>query len=60
MTYTKIAEIIKKKGYMGTVAALRVFMQKEREHQKQCEPASPEIKEYIPPKIDNSTYIQDN
>lgn len=47
LTYTKITEIIKKKGYTGTVDALRVFMQKEREHQKKCEIESPELKEYI-------------
>lgn len=49
-TYTKITEIIKRKGYTGTVDALRVFMQKEREHQKQSETESPELKEYIPRK----------
>lgn len=37
MTYKKITEIIRKKGYTGTVDALRVFMQKEREHQKSSE-----------------------
>ncbi|XER08400.1 ISL3 family transposase ISCsa1 [Sporomusa rhizae] len=37
MTYKKITEIIRKKGYTGTVDALRVFMQKEREHQKNIE-----------------------
>lgn len=47
LTYTKITEIIKKKGYTGTVDALRVFMQKEREHQKNTETESPELKEYI-------------
>lgn len=47
LTYTKITEIIKKKGYTGTVDALRVFMQKEREHQKNSETGSPELKEYI-------------
>jgi len=50
MTYTSIVEIIKEKGYTGTVAALRVFMQKEREHQKRCETETPELKEYIPRK----------
>ncbi|WP_242649463.1 ISL3 family transposase [Clostridium kluyveri] len=34
ITYKKITEIIGKKGYTGTVDALRVFMQKEREHHK--------------------------
>ncbi len=50
MTYTEITEIIKKEGYTGTVDALRVFMQKECEHQKKCETESPELKEYIPRK----------
>jgi transposase len=49
-TYTEITEIIRKKGYTGTVDALRVFMQKEREHQKKSETESPELKEYIPRK----------
>lgn len=47
MTYSKITEIIRIKGYDGSVAALRVFMQKEREHQKQAETEFPEQKEYI-------------
>lgn len=47
MTYPQIAEIIRAKGYDGSVAALRVFMQKEREHQKNAETISPEQKEYI-------------
>lgn len=47
MTYEKITEIIRAKGYDGSVAALRVFMQKEREHQKQAETEVPEQKEYI-------------
>ena len=34
ITYTKIHEFISQKGYSGTVASLRVFMQKERTHQK--------------------------
>ncbi len=50
LTYVEITEIIKKKGYTGTVAALRVFMQKEREHQNKCETENPELKEYIPRK----------
>ncbi len=50
LTYVEITEIIKKKGYTGTVDALRVFMQKEREHQKKCETENPELKEYIPRK----------
>ena len=47
MTYSKIAEMIRAKGYDGSVAALRVFMQKGREHQKQAETEFPEQKEYI-------------
>lgn len=39
MTYKQITEIIRKKGYIGTVDALRVFMQKEREHQKNMQVA---------------------
>lgn len=50
LTYVEITEIIKKKGYTGTVDALRVFMQKEREHQRKCETENPELKEYIPRK----------
>lgn len=50
LTYIEIAEVIKEKGYTGTVDALRVFMQKEREHQKKCETENPELKEYIPRK----------
>lgn len=48
ITYKKIREIISKKGYSGTVDALRVFMQKEREHQKNTETEKQEkAKEYI-------------
>ncbi|OCZ49751.1 transposase [Dehalobacter sp. TeCB1] len=47
MTYTKITEILRKKGYDGSVDALRVFMQKEREHQKRAETENREHKEYI-------------
>ncbi len=47
MTYLKITEIIRAKGYNGTVDALRVFMQKEREHQKNAESKDYENKEYI-------------
>ncbi|MDF1618675.1 transposase [Petrocella sp. FN5] len=32
VTYTKIKEIIEKKGYDGSVGAIRMFMQKERAH----------------------------
>ena len=34
LTYTEIYEFIKSKGYIGSVAAIRVFMQKERAHAK--------------------------
>lgn len=37
MTYPKIHEYITGKGYTGTVASLRVFMQKERTHRKSIE-----------------------
>ena len=48
ITYKKIAEIISKKGYNGTVDALRVFMQKEREHRKNAETEKQEeAKEYV-------------
>jgi len=47
MTYPKITEIIRAKGYNGSVAALRVFMQKEREHQKNANAKSIEHKEFI-------------
>ncbi|MBK5653843.1 MAG: transposase [Rhizobium sp.] len=47
MTYKKITEIIRKKGYTGTVDALRVFMQKEREHQKNSEIEKQKATEYI-------------
>ena len=33
-TYTEIYDFIKSKGYSGTVAAIRMFMQKERAHAK--------------------------
>lgn len=33
-TYTEIYEFIKSKGYIGSVAAIRMFMQKERAHAK--------------------------
>lgn len=36
-TYQKIHDIISKTGYNGSVASLRMFMQKERGHSKrQC------------------------
>ncbi|WP_201775886.1 ISL3 family transposase [Megasphaera cerevisiae] len=48
MTYKQITEIIRKKGYTGTVDALRVFMQKEREHQKNLQGSKPNTScEYV-------------
>lgn len=49
-TYNKIHECICKKGYTGTVASLRVFMQKERTHQKSISKNESEPVEYIPRK----------
>lgn len=51
ITYSKIHEYITGKGYMGTVASLRVFMQKERTHQQSIEKQSTEPVEYIPRKF---------
>lgn len=51
VTYTKIHEYIVGKGYTGTVASLRVFMQKERTHQKRSEHQLNEPTEYIPRKF---------
>jgi hypothetical protein len=51
MTYTKIHEIISIEGYSGTVASLRVFMQKERTHQKSISVLTAEPKEFIPRKF---------
>lgn len=46
-TYQKIHEIISKSGYDGSVASLRVFMQKERSHiKRQCENIEKQ-KEYV-------------
>ncbi|MHC1719242.1 MAG: transposase [Clostridiaceae bacterium] len=51
ITYTKIHEDICSRGYQCTVASLRVFMQKERTHQKAvCEKNSLPT-EYIPRKF---------
>lgn len=51
LTYQKIHEHIGHKGYTGTVASLRVFMQKERTHQKSISKDIPlEAVEYIPRK----------
>lgn len=49
ITYTKIHEFISQKGYSGTVASLRVFMQKERTHQKSISQKEEGV-EYIPRK----------
>lgn len=51
ITYTKIHEIICSKGYTGTVASLRMFMQKERTHQKAVTSQKSEQREYIPRKF---------
>ncbi len=51
ITYTKIHEAICSKGYSGTVASLRVFMQNERTHQKAVHMLTTEPKEYIPRKF---------
>lgn len=50
ITYIKIHEHICAKGYTGTVASLRVFMQKERTHQKNSSKNEKELVEYIPRK----------
>lgn len=51
ITYIKIHEYITEKGYTGTVASLRVFMQKERAHQQSIGKQSAEPVEYIPRKF---------
>lgn len=51
ITYKKIHEHICQKGYNGTVASLRVFMQKERTHQRSIsQTAESAASEYIPRK----------
>ena len=51
ITYKKIHEHICQKGYNGTVASLRVFMQKERTHQRSISQTSESTaSEYIPRK----------
>lgn len=51
ITYKKIHEHICQKGYTGTVASLRVFMQKERTHQRNIsQTAESATSEYIPRK----------
>ena len=51
VTYSKIHEYIASKGYTGTEASLRVFMQKERTHQQKIEKQHNEPTEYIPRKF---------
>lgn len=51
ITYQKIHEHICEKGYTGTVASLRVFMQKERTHQRKLSDKEKEPVEYIPRKF---------
>lgn len=51
ITYDKIHKTICNKGYTGTVASLRVFMQKEREHQKRKADSVAEGIEYVPRKL---------
>lgn len=50
ITYKKIHECICEKGYTGTIASLRVFMQKERTHLKSLSKNENEPVEYIPRK----------
>ena len=50
LTYARIHEHIAQKGYTGTIASLRVFMQKERTHQKNISPNETVPVEYIPRK----------
>lgn len=50
LTYARIHEHIVQKGYTGTVASLRVFMQKKRTHQKNISPNETVPVEYIPRK----------
>lgn len=51
ITYKKIHEYICSKGYTGTIASLRMFMQKERTHQKSLSKNETEPVEYIPRKF---------
>lgn len=51
ITYRKIHEHICEKGYTGTITSLRVFMQKERTHQKSLSKNKTEPVEYIPRKF---------
>lgn len=51
ITYRKIHKHICEKGYTGTITSLRVFMQKERTHQKSLSKNKTEPVEYIPRKF---------
>lgn len=51
ITYAKIHEEISSRGYTGTVASLRVFMQKERTHRKTICKENTETTECIPRKF---------
>lgn len=51
ITYAKIHEDICSRGYQGTVASLRVFMQKERTHHKNVQVETVLPVEYIPRKL---------
>lgn len=51
VTYKKIHEHISEKGYTGTEASLRVFMQKERTRRRNVEKQSETPVEYIPRKF---------
>ena len=51
LTYPQIHDIICKKGYTGSVASLRMFMQKERTHQRSISKNITERVEYIPRKL---------
>lgn len=50
ITYREIHECICHQGYTGTIASLRVFMQKERTHQKRISERGTTALEYIPRK----------
>lgn len=49
--YPQIHEYICQKGYTGTLASLRVFMQKERTHQKSISEKETKLVEFIPRKF---------
>lgn len=49
--YTQIHKIISEKGYTGSVASLRMFMQKERCRMKEISKTAHEDVEYIPRKF---------